>query len=527
MRHLNARLHVAIIGTLGQRTRLSIRAWTLIAHALGVGATALLVMCSTSSAFEATLFVGHNETDQTIQAGEDAAKPGDPCGANARSEPSPPTAAYFCCDATPPPGHPLCGGWVEPVRKVEAPLLAKGVVISDGRTRYVLCVLDWAGLSGGAHDLFLNKLAAAGEVKESQVAIHTTHTHSAPYADTNAQRLLDREASAPPHIDLKFIEEVSERLAAALRRALPLERPLTHVGYGKAKVEKFASSRRVPIEGGKVRARLSSTNGPSFRAAPEGKIDPWLRTITLMEGPKPIVRLHYYATHPQTYEGSVATPDTPGLARARLEQEEGIPQIYFTGCGGDIAAGKYNDGSGEARAGLIDRLAAGMRAAIARTKIVPVTEVAWRTTEVPFELRKESWFSEDRFRRDLADVGGSKFARISAAVRLAWCERIRTRPKIEISCLRLGPVHIVHLPGEPFVEYQLYAQALRPDDFVAAAGYGDFGPWYIPTEKAYDEGGYEPPNSFVGPEIEARLKAGIERLLSRRRLDQLTAKAKR
>ena len=32
----------------------------------------------------------------------------------------------FACDVTPPPGHPLCGGWIEPVRAVDDPLRALG-----------------------------------------------------------------------------------------------------------------------------------------------------------------------------------------------------------------------------------------------------------------------------------------------------------------------------------------------------------------------------------------------------------------
>jgi hypothetical protein len=47
------------------------------------------------------------------------------------------------------------------------------------------------------------------------------------------------------------------------------------------------------------------------------------------------------------------------------------------------------------------------------------------------------------------------------------------------------------MPGELFVEYQLAAQAMRPDKLVAMSAYGDYGPGYICTEIAYWEGGYE------------------------------------
>ena len=67
--------------------------------------------------------------------------------------------------------------------------------------------------------------------------------------------------------------------------------------------------------------------------------------------------MHYYATHPQSfYRDARASYDFVGMAREKLQEEEGVFQIYFNGCGGDVAAGKYNDGTREARQGLFDRL---------------------------------------------------------------------------------------------------------------------------------------------------------------------------
>ena len=84
---------------------------------------------------------------------------------------------------------------------------------------------------------------------------------------------------------------------------------------------------------------------------------------------------------------------------------------------------------------------------------------------------------------------------------------------MELSSLQIGRVRILHLPGEPMVAFQLYAQQLVPDDFVAVAGYGDGSPGYICTAKAFDEGGYEPRASRVAPQSERMLKATIRRLL--------------
>ena len=63
-------------------------------------------------------------------------------------------------------------------------------------------------------------------------------------------------------------------------------------------------------------------------------------------------------------------------------------------------------------------------------------------------------------------------------------------------------VAIAHLPGETFIEYQLHAQAARPDAFVAVAGYGDLGTGYITLANSFAEGGYEPVAEMLLSELD-------------------------
>ena len=86
---------------------------------------------------------------------------------------------------------------------------------------------------------------------------------------------------------------------------------------------------------------------------------------------------------------------------------------------------------------------------------------------------------------------------------------------IELSCLKLGNVYILHMPGELFVEYQLAAQQMRPSDTVCMAAYGDYGTGYIGTEIAYSQGGYEtqPSSSNTAPQVEKVLMDGMHALL--------------
>src|SRR6476469_7966098 len=98
--------------------------------------------------------------------------------------------ATFSSDATPPPGHPLCGGWIEPVRGVDDPLRALGVVLLGGAKPVVVCVVDWVALRNDAFRTWRTALADAAHTTPECVHVHAVHPHNAPVADTEAQRLI-------------------------------------------------------------------------------------------------------------------------------------------------------------------------------------------------------------------------------------------------------------------------------------------------------------------------------------------------
>lgn len=111
----------------------------------------------------------------------------------------------------------------------------------------------------------------------------------------------------------------------------------------------------------------------------------------------------------------------------------------------------------------------------------------------------------------LRNTEAHRATRISAALRIGF---IRHRLPIPFTSLHLGDeVCLVHLPGESFVEYQLFAQQQKPGGFVCTASYGDGVTGYIPLEKSFAEGGYEPTQAYSEPASEKVMKETIVRLL--------------
>jgi len=422
-----------------------------------------------------------------------------------------PRVGTFRADVTPPPGEPLI--WVTPVVQVEDPLWAKGIVLDDSGQRYVLCAMDWCGISNSTLALLRSSLARAAGTEVSRVALHSVHQHTAPYIDGDAYLLLEKLPQPPLRLSRAFLDQVASRLAAAVKESLGRLAPFDRIGTGEGRVSRVASARRIVIEGGKVLTRFSGDGGkPQMAAFPEGAIDPALKTITLARGDRPLVRIHYYATHPQTFccDGRVSG-DFVSRAREALERKENVFQVYFTGCSGDVTAGKYNDGSLGAREELARRLQEGMQAAIAATRLETAGRLAWRTTPLALPARADAVMAAHRAKLEApGKFSGTELYRAAIAVAYA----ARKRP-LELSSLEIGRVRILHLPGEPMLEFQTYAQRLRPENFMAVAGYGDISPGYLCTDQAFAQGGYEPSASNAGPGTEALVKAAIRQLLGR------------
>jgi hypothetical protein len=430
---------------------------------------------------------------------------------------SPLRLATFRIDATPPMGAPLCDALVRPAEKIDDPLSARGVVLLTADKPIVLCALDWVGIGNTGHEEFRKALADAAGTTPDRVAVHCLHQHDAPGCDFAADELLAPHGLGGKLFHIAHARETIRAAADAIREAIKRPRNLTHVGLGKARVEKVASTRRVMGPDGKVKyVRYSACKIPEAIAAPEGTIDPDVRLVSFWDGDTPLVSITYYATHPQSHYGKGAvSADFPGAARALREKD--LPNVFhahFNGAGGNITAGKYNDGNPANRPVLAARLAAGMKAAWDSTKKEPIraSDVAWNVRGIV--LPPSEALDEKKLLAILDDKAQKEADRLRAARDLTFLRRCQAKQAIPVACLKLGSARVLHLPGELFVEYQLAAQKERPTGFVAVASYGDYGPGYIGTKLAYTQGGYETSYvSRVSPDVEDVLMTAIRELL--------------
>ncbi|GLU53393.1 hypothetical protein [Dyadobacter frigoris] len=421
----------------------------------------------------------------------------------------------FYANVTPLIGSPVA---YSAVRSIQDSLSARGIVILSEEKPVVICAVDWIGISNEGQDLFKNALAKAAGTTSDRVSIHALHQHDGPASDFTIAKILADYGLGGVYFDNSFLYRTIDQVAKAVKYAKENARPVSHVGFGEAKVEKVASTRRVMGADGKVAfVRWSSATDSASMTAPEGLIDPLLKSVSFWNGNIPLVVLSFYATHPQSHYGKGdVSCEFVGIARnERQKKMHGVPNIYLTGASGNVAAGKYNNGADTTRYVLAGRIETAMQNAWIATKKKPVrmSDLSWKSIQVSLPLGQN--IVEKDLRAILSDPKMLPLDKYGAAEKLAWLLRTQQGFKASVSALRIGNVWLLNLPGECFVEYQLAAQKMKPGGHVCTAAYDEYGPGYIGTKLSYAQGGYETSdlNSGVSGDAEAVLMNAISEVL--------------
>ena len=409
----------------------------------------------------------------------------------------------FQVDVTPPIGDPLA---YVPNEKVDTPIYVSGVVLDDGKTRAVWVSCDYIYICGESYVTWTKVIAQqAGTITEN-VFLHSVHQHDsirwAP--EYNPKEGEDGPLVVSPDYCEKSLKDVSDAIAKAVAGPWHLVgRLLT----SETRVGGLAANRRLVDENGQfAHTRYSGKNTPELQAWPVGKIDPILRTVCFenTQGDR-VVALHFYATHPMAaYMRRMVSTDVPGRALRHVrENDTSVPlNIYFTGCGGDVTFGKYNlTGDAQSIDQLGKRLGEGILRNLQRLEEQPIGPLVIK--RVPFEVP---------FDATLSPAG--EYTGEHSQERRYLQETVDLWRQSTVARMSIGPkVHFLSFTlAEVFVDYQIYAQSLIPEHFLATAAYGNGVYWYIPTRAAFEEnGGYETSDRacVVTPEIDETLRSAL------------------
>lgn len=385
---------------------------------------------------------------------------------------------------TPPVGVDLSGyaGRPGPSAGINDDLYARALVLEEDGAWAAILSLDVLALTAEQVDRIRGCASKLCRVPGENIMIACSHTHAGPAT------VPLRRCGTP---DLEYVERLvalsAETIALAASGMLPVS-----VSAASACCD-LGMNRRLRTDDGRV---LLAPN-------PEGPVDPEVSVI-FFEFEDSTALIFNYACHGVCLgaDNVLISADWMGAAAARIEEKIDGPALFLQGCAGNInprlrGSPEEMVEAGEMVAGAV--LAASEHALPRANIRIRVANRRFVLPLQPLPLRDELKTIEERLAESLDQaVEGGASARGVELLRaeLDWCrEALKARRempqgiKIRIQAIGIGPVTIVALPAEPFVEIGLRIKSLRENVMAAGCANGNVG--YIPTAAAFSEGGYE------------------------------------
>ncbi|NPV53373.1 MAG: hypothetical protein HPY71_07605 [Firmicutes bacterium] len=401
------------------------------------------------------------------------------------------------------------------------------VLQADDGTELGIIASDLVGVPQDFCDGVRAMVEAETGIPRGNVMVTASHTHSGPAM----LGLFGIE------VDQGYTEVLKRKFAGAAKMARNRLRE-AQVRFAVGEEASVAFNRRIRMKDGTLRMNWEFIDcDESLRrgiAGPAGPVDP---EIAIMEvrgaGGEPLCVFFNYALHPAILAGDNfdISADYPGYSMRLIEAVTGAVAMYTNGADGNVNHINVNDpeqgrGFGEAeRVGTI--VGAEVIKALARTRkasrpvpsgqtgsIAPAAGAAGPAMHTPLACTSKV-IDVPRRRLSSAEVeaarkvaGGKTFQELSKLLALVdgvpdeiyaleILELAALREKdpcahLELQAFRVGDAAFVAVPGELFVEFGLEIKARSPLKPTFVVGYANGYEGYIPTEKAFSEGGYEP-----------------------------------
>jgi len=476
---------------------------------------------------------------------------------------------------TPPIGIPMAGfsGRTEVSQGVHDDLYGKILLIENKEKRAALITLDIIGLNRSEMNRLREIIGKHVGTPPSNVMIACSHTHSGPAVKPNPtsslsikqqKRLIDDWLRDLRSKMREIAEEASDNLVEA------------KIKYGKSSVTGLSYNRRkITPEGAcmlimktsemrnAVREQYKSWGMPpelieerAVPGIPEGPIDPELQVLRFETlNNDPIGILINFSCHPVTLgpDNLLISADYPGYLRLLVEEAENTSVFFTQGASGNIRP-FYSERSfreaeriGTALASVTLKTLKNMNSLPSDIGIQVVNstfELQFREIPAPEEAERlisekekhlEKAVKMQNFRevRKLSEelILLKRIAGRRIALPKQWLgvtpekEQMRRSPVFqfmreqekvcELQALALGDVILAAVPGELFTELglEIKRRSWSKRVLIVTQANGSIG--YIPTEKAYEEGGYETASLLkpgIGETIVDRMVTLIDKL---------------
>lgn len=391
-------------------------------------------------------------------------------------------ASVVKIDITPDKPQWLLGYAARQSTGVHDPLFHKIVALDDGRTQFYLVSTDVALFSPAFYDEFCEELRKQTGIDRKFVWWTVTHTHSAPE--------LGPPGLAKAFLSGRYDHEPDWDYARAVKRKLidGIVEARQRLSPAKLRVGTTNASANINRRSRDPQGRIS------LGLNPDGPVD---RQVGLLRIDRadgtPIALIANYAMHGTVLGGrnQLISGDAPGIVAAYVEEKLGAPMLFINGATGDIAPiySVYDDFKrvriAEFNVLLGDRILAAMKTLPPASSPVKL-EAAEEILETPLKPG------------------------------LKWPEEIaayvtpQAQVRLPLRFLRINrETALWAAPLELFCEIAMDVRAQSRVKNTFYFGYANGWLGYLPTRKAFPEGGYETTVTPFTPDAEAALKKAV------------------
>ncbi len=422
-------------------------------------------------------------------------------------------------EITPPIGYRMDGYFTERLSTgVKDPLMAKALVFQQGDTKTALVVCDLLGVPQTLTREVRARAAARTGIPAANIAITATHTHTGPLFSGERARIFSDLATAKygsdPLAGINYVDTLRDRLVEVIVAANAALSPAA-LEFVAAREDRVSFNRRYHLNDGTVATNPGISN-PRV-VGPAGPTDPDVPFLLVSKDKTPVGSLTVFAMHLDTVGGTEYSADYAGQLANELRREFGnqFISLFGTGTCGNI---NHIDVTGTRRysSRLIgEQLAVSVLSMRSREPIADAALGA-ASGRIVLPLRKVSESQVVAARANVAKIGTSDLPFLTQVETVSTLDLSHRGSTLdaEVQVLRLNrDTAVVMLPGEIFVELGLAIKQASPFRHTLVIELGNDNPAYIPTEKAFKEGGYETVNSRIEPGGGERLVAEALRLL--------------
>ena len=397
-------------------------------------------------------------------------------------------------------GLPLMGNYRDDyaAQGVHDPLCSRALVLEDPGSQKVallsvdICMLDHANVA-----LIRQSIASRCAIEPSNVLVAATHTHSAPATM--------RLGSLPKADDA----EIAQILAAAAGAVVLADRDLHEatLRIGSIEESRLSFNRRLLCRDGRTHMNWEGLD-PDFVVRALGPVDPIVTALAVGQDDHVRSVAVNFALHPAVLAGDnwLYSADYPGSLTAALSRLLGqdLVTLFFNGCCGNVNHLDYRDplqGRGfkmTERIGsmlAIDVFQAIQASAPVAGDRVAVSREYVALKRLPISEEERRWCEEILDRRHSRPAPGQVDGLPDdywAATRLGMYEKQTSDDSVEVMAVRIGDTAVVGLPGEMFAEYGIEIRSSSPASHTMVIELANGAIGYIPTQQAFEEGGYEP-----------------------------------